>query len=139
MGIFDRIRAKFRPKGKKQPGYKPQLGPKLPRLKQPQRREAPLGATNAGLATLEDFVLFGEVMFVRSSNVTLAQYFPGENKMMVEFHGGRSEMRAYLYSDVNEDEAVDFWKADSKGKWVWDNLRVRGTRDQHRKPYVRVK
>jgi len=83
----------------------------------------------------DDFVYGGELLFVHSSNVAAAQYFWGEHKMMIEFLNGS----AYLYSSVNETEAWTFATAGSKGGWVWDNLRVRGTVDQHRKPYERIK
>lgn len=85
---------------------------------------------------VEDFLRHGTIFFVNSSNVVSAQYFPDpEFKMLIEFYDGS----AYLYSNVSEYEALSFAQAPSKGIWVWDHLRIRGTVTGHRKPYVKVK
>jgi hypothetical protein len=81
------------------------------------------------------FVYEGEPLFVHSTNVALAQYHLAERSLMLEFKGGS----AYLYRDISEAEALDFAKASSKGGWVWDRLRVRGQKDQHKKPFTRLK
>lgn len=79
--------------------------------------------------------LNGEPLFVHSTNVVAAQYYADENKMQVEFKGGS----AYLYSNVSLEEAWDFLEAGSKGSWIWDKLRVRGSKTAHRKPYTKIK
>lgn len=73
-------------------------------------------------------------LFVHSSNVVMAQYFHADRKLLIEFKTGK----AYLYSEVSEHEAIEFAKSPSKGVWCWDYLRIRGTKNGHRKPYVRV-
>ena len=83
---------------------------------------------------VEDFVENEQPVFVNSSNVVMVQYFPVVQKLLVEFKKGAS----YLYSSVSKVEALSFAQAQSKGGWVWDNLRVRGSKTAHRKPYTRV-
>lgn len=40
----------------------------------------------------------------------------------------------WSYRNVTPGEARDFYEAPSKGTWMWDNVRVRGTKSQHQKP-----
>ena len=82
-----------------------------------------------------DFVYEMQPMLVHSSNVRMVQFFPNEKKMLVEFKKGA----AYIYSNVSEQEALSFARAHSKGIWVWDHLRVRGSRTRHKKPYARLR
>jgi hypothetical protein len=73
-----------------------------------------------------------------SSNVAAFQWFSPEkypeeaNKLTIEFHDGS----IYQYANVTRTEALSFYYAPSKGTWVWDNLRVRGTVFGWKKPYV---
>ena len=72
-----------------------------------------------------------------SSNVTDASYDPENNFLKVGFGGkGKSKYGRYGYHDVSPAEARSFYGAGSKGKWVWDHLRVRGTVFGFQKPYV---
>jgi hypothetical protein len=100
------------------------------------------------------FLYHGAVVFVHSSNVVFASYNIALGQMTVGFgrsvrrrsvRGGKvvkgpgaSVQSTYLYDNVTEDEAISFTKAGSKGGWVWDNLRVRGSKTLHKKPYRRV-
>ena len=90
---------------------------------------------NLSKDTGEGFLHDQGIVFVHSSNVNAVQYFKDAQQMMVEFKGGA----AYLYSNIPFDYAVSFINAESKGSWVWDFLRVRGTSKGHKKPYVRIK
>lgn len=81
------------------------------------------------------FVYEEAPLTVHSTNVRLAQYFPQDQKMMVEFHSGH----AYLYNGVTIDEAIGFANAQSKGGFLWDTFRVRGSRTRHKKSYIRLK
>ena len=83
----------------------------------------------------EEFVYKERILYVHSSNVNSAQYFLDRQALQLTFHGGG----VYEYSNVSEQEAINFAQALSKGKWTWDSLRVRGSRTQHRKPYRRIK
>ena len=80
------------------------------------------------------FIYDGKVLPVHSTNVTFAQYLHGKEQMIVGFKNGA----VYRYSNVSEGEAIEFAQAQSKGLWVWDRLRVRGSRTAHQKPYVRI-
>jgi hypothetical protein len=84
---------------------------------------------------VDEFLWFGELLLVRSSNVAAAQYFPEDEKLMVEFLNGS----AYLYAGVGVEEARAFAEADSKGSWLWDNVRKRGSKTAHLKAFVRVR
>jgi len=83
---------------------------------------------------VKGFVYGGDLLFVHSTNVVAAQYDHQNQKMMVQFKGGK----VYLYSSVTEQEAYAFATAQSKGGWVWSYLRIRGTKNGHRKPYTRL-
>jgi len=80
------------------------------------------------------FVYDGALINVHSSNVSHAQYLIAEGKMIVGFKNGSE----YEYGNISEEEAMIFAQAASKGVFVWDFLRVRGTKRGHRKPYRRV-
>ncbi len=81
-----------------------------------------------------DFIK-GELLICDSSNVASAQYHPGNNSMMIEYRWGR----AYIYSPISEAMAASFATAGSKGKWVWDHLRIRGPGgDSHAAPGIHV-
>jgi hypothetical protein len=84
---------------------------------------------------IEGFVYDAQPLFVHSSNVAMMQYHKDAQKLLVEFLNGS----AYLYSNVSEQEAIQAAKQPSKGGFVWDSLRVRGTKKGHKKPYVRIK
>jgi hypothetical protein len=85
---------------------------------------------------VEGFVYAGEPLVVASSNVgPLAQYTIDTQQLMLEFLDGS----AYLYDDVTPDEAFDFAAAPSKGEWVWNHLRIRGTKNDHRKPFRKIR
>lgn len=85
---------------------------------------------------VEAFVYFGAWLPVQSTNVKVAQYDGGKEQLLVEFLNGS----LYLYSNVSEQEALEFARAFSKGKWVWSNLRGRGLPPgQHLKPYQQLR
>lgn len=101
------------------------------------KKLAAKGQTNrdgGGLSSdqLDDFLHFGEWLPVQSSNVAAAQYDGETEQMTVEFDDGSF----YQYQQVSRQEARAFAQAGSKGIWVWDHLRIRGTRDGHKKPFV---
>ena len=84
-----------------------------------------------------DRYMMGHWLPVTSSNVASIRYLGDENALEVEFHGGRPEEPGfYRYDQIPPAMARDFAKAASFGRWVWDNLRVRGTRYGHKKPYT---
>lgn len=115
--------------------------------KQPtQRRRNPLAAgmrgTGAGAITEDEatgFVYDGDIFFVASSNVVTAQYFLDEKKMTVEYLRRGKPNAVYIYGNVTEQDAISFVQAGSKGKFIWDFFRVRGTVYGHRKPYQKIR
>lgn len=91
----------------------------------------------AGADAIEDAFLGGQVHYVTSSNVAWIQYlwmYPNgteSNELYVGFRDGS----VYAYEDVTFEEALSMFRAGSKGGWVWDNLRVRGTQFGFQKNY----
>jgi hypothetical protein len=108
---------------------------KNPNLRAYEQRIAAGLPNTIGNEELNDFINGGNMIFVHSSNVAGMQYFPEEQKLMIEFLNGS----AYLYSSITRDEALQFAQNASKGKTVWDLLRVRGSKTAHKKPYKRIK
>lgn len=84
---------------------------------------------------VEDFVLRGKVFPVNSSNVTYFRYDIKQSVLFVGFKGGSE----YAYFHVTPQEAVQAAKYQSKGSFVWDVLRKRGSARYHRKPYRRTR
>lgn len=76
---------------------------------------------------IEEFLHHGLLVFVNSSNVAAAQYFPGQQALMIEYLDGA----AWMYDPIDEPMAEQFMLAPSKGTWVWDHIKVRGTVHQH--------
>lgn len=68
----------------------------------------------------------------QSSNVAGFRYLLDDGALEVEFKDGSF----YQYRPVSEVEALSLYRAGSKGTWIWDNLRIRGTALGHRKDYV---
>ena len=82
------------------------------------------------------FLRGDELLLVQSSNVAAAQYHPDDDKLMIEYLDGS----AWLYGPgVSVRMAEDFARARSKGTWVWDNIKVRGTVSQHQVPAVKLR
>lgn len=83
-----------------------------------------------------------------SSNVYAIKYDVQSANLYVQFQHwdpsmGYDELSGepgpiYEYGGVSLAEARAFYLAASKGEWVWDNLRVRGTFSGHQKPYKLV-
>lgn len=81
-----------------------------------------------------DFVYNGSILYVHSSNVAAAQYTIESNQLILSFLNGS----VYVYGDVSEDEAISFAQSMSKGSWVWQNLRVLGSKTAHKKPFHKI-
>ena len=144
MGIFNKLRGFF---GRGKKPVPPNLNrPAIPETgghrgiatgKGPVPATLPTNRATIPASEVEDFVYGGQPLFVNSSNVAMAQYFPTDRKLMIEYLGGS----AYLYSDVTAAEAISLAVAQSKGIWVWTYIRVRGKGNSHksRKPFVRIR
>ncbi|OAI44976.1 hypothetical protein AYO44_13345 [Planctomycetaceae bacterium SCGC AG-212-F19] len=76
---------------------------------------------------------------VNSSNVDAVKYDPTKNELTVTFlKKGSAGGGVYVYSDISEEEALSFIRSGSKGRWVWDHLRQRGSSTAHKKRYRRI-
>jgi len=94
-----------------------------------------------------DAVLTGEMVRVQSSNVhSIGFEFnfsqPLKSKLIVRYlqkdrRGGSGSVGGptYEYMNIHPDFFQDLRDAGSKGKWVWDQLRIRGTVAGHQYPY----
>ena len=88
-------------------------------------------------------IVTGEMVEVRSSNVHSIGYDLDNHILYVRFWAEterkgqlvRFPGSLYGYRDVWPEEFLDFLDAGSKGGWVWDHLRERGTVSGHKKPY----
>lgn len=109
--------------------------PQYEKIKKPFTAEEMAKWGNIGPEEAEGFLWDGEILFVNSSNVAAAQFHRDAKKLMLEFKNGS----AYLYSNVSPDEAQSFIQATSKGGWVWTDLRIRGSKTGHKKPYLRIR
>lgn len=67
-----------------------------------------------------------------STCVVFAKYYPAEKKLLVGF---LKNSNAGIYTQVDRGDARSFLDADSKGKWIWNNLRERGTIHKHIHPH----
>lgn len=81
---------------------------------------------------VELFLHYGEWLPVTSSNVAAASYDAQGEQLTIEYKDGSF----YQYHPVALATAKAFTAATSKGKWVWDNLRVRGTVYGYQVPYT---
>lgn len=96
-----------------------------------EERRRYLAEQEAMLDPLARF-LHGEMVSVISSNVSQIQYdFDLKLLYVIYLNGGW-----YQYALVTPEEAAAFFNAGSKGKWVWDVLRQRGTQFGWKKPYT---
>lgn len=71
-----------------------------------------------------------------SSNCVAGRYDERSLYLELEFHPEGQEPSIYAYFSVSPQEAASMYRAESHGKWVWDALRIRGTRLGFRRSYV---
>lgn len=76
----------------------------------------------------------GKVIGVSSSNVSWIQYDKANERLFV----GYQNLGIYAYYPVSSQEAAHLLFAPSKGKWIWDHIRVRGSKTDHQKVYGKV-
>ena len=102
----------------------------LERIKKPQVSEPEIEIRDE----LDAFLHFKTWMPVHSSNIRKIRYLGEDSALEVQFRNGNF----YRIDDVSIREAEAFAKANSKGRWYWSNVRVRGKGNfwATRKPYV---
>lgn len=92
----------------------------------------------------DDPVYTGQMVRVKSSNVHSVGFIwnptqPTKGTLKVRYldkRGGDAKPGAtYYYMGLHPEEFSNMLRASSKGGWVWDNLRVRGTVAGHHVPY----
>lgn len=83
---------------------------------------------------VELFILSGEWFSLVSSCAESARYDFDSEQLSIEYRDGEK----WTYGNVSEAEARAFYTAPSHGVWIWDNIRVRGTVHEHRKPAWRI-
>lgn len=120
---------------------------RLEQIYEQQDREVVFIPVGNGIQGEPEEGALDDVMFIffqqdytdfESSNVFSFLYSRQDQKLTVGYKGrrGPAEIGYYEYRPISEEEARDAWRAISKGGWVWDKLRVRGTKCGHRKDYV---
>lgn len=85
-------------------------------------------------------IVTGKFVTCQSSNVHSYAYNVNTWELFVRFLGGDGEHRAgpgpiYQYSHVPPELFLTLLNAGSKGGWVWDHLRIRGTVSGHQFDY----
>lgn len=99
-------------------------------------QEPPMDLTGV-LDTEENrFLAMGERVYVDSSNVEWIQYLAAFEGTPEHLYVGYKDGSAYMYGEITPEMAIAFLNAPSKGRWVWDNLRLRGTVYGWQKPYA---
>ncbi len=77
-----------------------------------------------------------------SSNVWAVTYDRTKSHLYVQYMGGKGRKRSgpgrwYQYRQVSVSEAKSIYNAASKGIFIWDNIRKRGSKNGHKKPYTK--
>lgn len=107
------------------------------------------GAGGFGSGSADEWLHSGKMKLIdRSTNIYGISYDINSQTLFVQFkhwepgmdwmeHSGPGSV--YRYDDVDESEALDFYKTASKGCWVWNNLRVHGRWGGYQKEYDLVR
>ena len=91
---------------------------------------------NSPNSPMVDFLTMGRWLSVTSTNVAAIAFDLKKQTLYVQFHPGSKDPNPrYWYTPINAAQAGQFAVAPSKGGWVWDHLRVRGTKYGHKVPY----
>src|SRR5262245_30623173 len=78
--------------------------------------------------------LAGEWVEVVSSNVAAISYDGVAQYIKVRYRSGEE----WRYGRFDVDRALEFLRAVSYGSWLWDNVRVRGTKHLHKVHAVQI-
>ena len=118
---------------------------------EPARVEPARAPERESILNVDQFthdLIMGRMYDVTSSNVhsigmRIDEPSDRTGALFIRFLGGESQHRAglgamYEYRDVPVDLFREFLSAASKGTFVWDHIRVRGTVAGHRFPYELV-
>ena len=93
------------------------------------------GPISAPATTYEGRFYTGEIQaIITSSHVTGMQYIAKKEQLILSFWNGSH----YQYENIGKSEALSLLYTGSKGSWVWDELRIRGTVKGYKKPYRKI-
>ena len=104
-------------------------------------RDLPFGTTTRRFLASHPIVTGKMVRATGSSNVWAFGYVFSEGALYVRFakkgEGGTPSGPGplYRYAGVTPDQFLSLLTAGSKGTWIWDNLRIRGTTSGQQKDY----
>jgi len=138
---WSEARGRTAPRQLLRPEAYPQVEPrKEPPAERPERRRLAFGWHG----NPDDPVYRGQMIVVESSNVHSIGYqfndaSPSKGTLLVRYLQGQKGSKyagpLYEYYDVHPAVFDTFQKSASKGRFVWDRLRVRGSVSGHRKQY----
>jgi hypothetical protein len=103
--------------------------------------DLPFGTTTRRFLASHPIATGEMVRAAGSSNVWAFGYLFNEGALYVRFANKSSDGHPtgpgplYRYQGVTPDQFLSMLNAGSKGSWVWDNLRIRGTISGHQKDY----
>lgn len=134
------------------PGWQQRARPQRPEARpEPARVEPARAPERESILGVDQFtrdLIMGRMYDVTSSNVhsigmRIDEPSSRTGQLFIRFLGGDSQNRAglgsmYEYRDVPVDLFREFLSAASKGTFVWDHIRVRGTVSGHRFSYELV-
>ncbi len=139
MGIISKLFGKpAADRGKVNPRSVGKSGTQRPSPRTIPRGELPTGErTNIQHPLAQEDVdafLNGEMQQLLSSNVDKAQYDSERQILYIWYLGGE----CWAYDPYTEKEAAMFMEAPSKGGFIWDHIKVKGTVHQHQRNARRV-
>lgn len=114
----------------------PFFHPGAPHVRTRQRELPPDVTGLPGVPFTGDFELWlrtGQWETVSSTNVVAIGYDAAQQLIRIRYKNGEQ----WEYGPFNEDMARRLYLTGSKGIWVWDYIKVRGTKDQHQVPIAR--
>ena len=109
------------------------LKPKKSKDEEPEEPEE--DSKEEHLNDLEKFLSGAKYTGFQSSNVRSVAYDDDASTMYVGYKGKKGSTNWYGYQDVSAREATAMFSTSSKGRAVWDMLRVRGSKTGHQKDY----
>lgn len=129
-----------KPKPTPDPGWKQ-------RQQQPQQRQQPRGIVTVNVNGQRrhyretDPIVTGKMVSVNSSNVHSIGFKwnsgdPANSSILVRFLESGRGGAMYAYHNIHPDMFMEFQRANSKGGFVWDHFRIRGTVSGHQVPYT---
>ena len=87
-------------------------------------------------------IVTGQMIPASSTNVHSYSYDIAVKVLYVRYKQGKGQDltngRLYAYSNVMPDMFLRMYEAPSKGEWIWEEIRTKGTKSGHKKGYALV-